>query len=225
MKRTSSLSGSLVGYFAGKRWLLWSAGILAVTLAVMARTGWIHVQGNGRPTLYELSPILGAVVTWLFFKLVLKQDLIEEFFMGWIFGIQWEIMTEPYWTYLPGKFNILFWPGKDIPLLGLAGWGPAFTFAILLSEAIGKRLFGLNLRKIVFDWRTLVLDAVGIQVVGSLLEWFYGIKLHCWDYNINYGIGKSPLGLGWEIHFGYMIVMFWYGTTFRVWKMKLEGRI
>ena len=42
---------------------------------------------------------------------------------------------------------------------------------------------------------------------------------------MEFGIGKSPLGLGWEIHIGYVIVMFWYGTTFRVWKLKLEGSL
>jgi len=225
MKGKSSWSRGLIGYFSRRRWLVWAAGLFIVVFALLYLTGQIHAQGDGYPTLYELSMPLGAVLIWLFFKFALKQDLIEEFFMGWMFGIQWEIMTEPYWTYLPGKLNILVWAGKDIPLLALAGWGPAFTLAILLSEALGKRLFGLNLRKIVFDWRTLVLDAVGIQVVGSLLEWFYGIKLHCWDYNIDFGIGKSPLGLGWEIHIGYMIVMFWYGTTFRVWKLKLEGKL
>ena len=40
-----------------------------------------------------------------------------------------------------------------------------------------------------------------------------------------FDLGNSPLGLGWEVHIGYIIVMFWYGTTFRVWKLKLEGAL
>ena len=58
--------------------------------------------------------------------------------------IQWEFLTEPYWTYLPDRFNILVW--KDIPLLMLLGWGTAFTMTLLLSNWLGKTVSSLLAR-------------------------------------------------------------------------------
>jgi hypothetical protein len=213
----------LVGYFKARRWLMLWLGIFAVSLVVLALTGQIHMQGDGYPTGYELGAIGIYSAIWLIAKVAFKRDLTEEYLLGLIFGIQWEFLTEPYWTYLPDKFNVLVW--KDIPLLMLMGWGAAFTLSLLLSHWIGKKLFGLDAKSIVFDWRVLLCDAIAISVVGTAGEWTYGILLECWTYNVDFGLGKSPLGLGWEVHIGYLIVMFWYGTTFRVWKLKLEGAL
>jgi len=214
---------AVVRYFKDRPWLRLWAVIVIASLALLALTGQIHLQGNGWPTQYELGSVLAAVLVWTIAKAFFKRDLMEEFLMGWIFGIQWEFLTEPYWTYLPDKFNVVAW--KDIPLLALIGWGTTFTLAILISDWLGKVIFRLPHRNLLIDWRVLLCDAIAIQFMGSLAEWSYGILLHCWDYNVNFGMGKSPLGLGWEIHIGYMIIMFWYGTTMRVWSLKLEGKL
>jgi hypothetical protein len=92
------------------------------------------------------------------------------------------------------------------------------------SNWLARRFFKLTPEKLLFDPRILLCDAIAIQIVGSLAEWTYGILFHCWDYAISFGIGKSPLGLGWEVHIGYVFVFFWYGTTMRVWKSRLEGQ-
>ncbi len=212
-----------VGYFKARPWLVTWIIIFAAGLALLAVTGQVHMQGDGYPTSYELTAVGIYVAIWLIAKVLFKHDLTEEYLLGLIFGIQWEFLTEPYWTYLPDKFNVLVW--KDIPLLMLMGWGAAFTLSLLLSHWIGKKLFKLNAKEIVFDWRVLLCDALAVSLVGIGGEWIYGILLGCWEYNMDFGIGKSPLGLGWEIHIGYVIVMFWYGTTFRVWKLKLEGSL
>jgi len=225
MKILRSLWKALKNYFKARPWLQLWAIIVIAALAILGATGQIHTQGNGYPTFFEISVLTTAIFVWIIAKVFFKQDLLEEYLMGWIFGIQWEFMTNPYWTYLPDKFNILVWQGKTIPLLGLCGWGTIFTVTILASNWIGKRFFGLSPKELLFNWKVLLCDAIAIQVMGSLAEWTYGIYYHCWDYNINFGMGKSPLGLGWEIHIGYWIVIFWYGTTMRVWKLKLEHRL
>jgi hypothetical protein len=215
----------LRGYFAARPWLIRWIVIFALALVVLALTGQIHTQGNGRPTPYELSIVALVVLIWVVAKAGFATDLTEEYLLGFIFGVQWEFLTEPYWNYLPDRFNILVWQGKDIPLLGLFGWGMVFPMALLLSNAVGRWLWSLTPKELLFDWRVLLADAIAIQVVGTGAEWLWGIALHCWDYAVDFGIGKSPLGLGWEIHIGYVIVMFWFGTTFRVWKLKLEGEL
>jgi hypothetical protein len=214
---------SVIDYFRARTWLVIWLAIFAASLILLAATGQFHTQGNGYPTIYEWSAIAIHVGVWLIAKLALKHDLTEEYLLGLIFGIQWEFLTEPYWTYLPHKVNVLVW--RDIPILMLMAWGLAFALALLLSHWIGKKLFGLDAKSLVFDWRILLCDAIAISVVGGAAEWTYGVLLGCWKYEVDFGLGKSPLGLGWEIHIGYMIVMFWYGTTFRVWKMKLEGAL
>ena len=225
MKTLRSWWKALRNYFKARPWLrMWTAIIIAA-LSILAATGQIHTQGNGFPTVYELSSVMAAIGVWVIAKYFFKTDLMEEYLMGWIFGIQWEFLTEPYWTYLPDKFNVLVWRGKDIPLLALCGWGTTLTIALILSDWFGKLIFRIRPRILHLDWRVLLCDALAIQIMGSLAEWSYGILLHCWDYNLGFGIGKSPLGLGWEIHIGYMIIMFWYGTTMRVWKAKLEGEL
>ena len=216
---------ALRGYFKARLWLrIWTV-ILAGALVLLYATGQIHAQGSGYPTIYEMYAVLNALGIYVFARIYLKQDLIEEYFMACLFGIQWEIMTEPFWTYLPDKFNILVWQGKDIPLFAAFGWGNIFVVSVLASNWLGRKFFGLSPEKLLFDWRVLICDAIAIQVLGSFSEWLFGIVFHCWDYMYSAGIGKSPLGLGWEVHLGYFFIMFWYGTTMRVWKLKLEHKL
>jgi hypothetical protein len=222
MEAGNTLSSSFLGYFRQRHWLVVWLAVFAAGLIVLAVTGQIHTQGSGWPTIYEWSVVSSAVMVWIAAKLFLKLDLSEEYLMGIIFGIQWEFLTEPYWTYLPDKFNVLVW--KDLPLMGLFGWGPTLTIAMYSSNWLARRFFKLTPEKLLFDPRILLCDAIAIQIVGSLAEWTYGILFHCWDYAISFGIGKSPLGLGWEVHIGYVFVFFWYGTTMRVWKSRLEGQ-
>jgi hypothetical protein len=214
---------AFLDYFRKRPWLLLWLSIFAIALLVLGLTGQIRLQGNGRVTPYEWGSVAIIAGVWIFYKFVFHQDLTEEYLLGLIFGIQWEFLTEPYWTYLPDKFNVLVW--KDIPLLMLGGWSVSFSMSLLLSQWLGKKLFHLNARQIVFDWRVLLTDMLAVAVVGTLGEWSYGVYFGCWKYNLNFGLGLSPLGLGWEVHIGYLIVMFWYGTTFRVWKLKLEGAL
>lgn len=225
MSSSNSFLMKLIGYLKAKPWLIAWIVISTVILAILALSGHIYMQGNGRVTIYELSCVIVAIVVFLIAWFVFKKDFIEEYLMGWLFGIQWEFLTEPYWTYLPNKFNLLVWKGKDIPLLALIGWGTIFTLTVQFSNWIGGKFFKLTPKQLLFNWRVLLCDAIAIQIIGSLAEWIFGILLHCWNYNLSFGIGKSPLGLGWEVHIGYMIVIFWYGTTFRVWKLKLEGQL
>jgi hypothetical protein len=223
MEASEALPSVFLDYFRKRRWLAAWLAIFAFCLIVLAATGLIHTQGSGWPTIYEWSVVSSAIIVWVGAKVLFKVDLSEEYLMGIIFGIQWEFLTEPYWTYLPDKFNILVW--KDVPLLGLLGWGPALTLAMYFSNWLARRLFRITPQKLLFDPRILLCDAIAIQIIGSLAEWTYGIYFHCWDYSLNFGIGKSPLGLGWEVHIGYVIVFFWYGTTLRVWKSRLEGHL
>jgi hypothetical protein len=223
MGMNRSAWGDFIGYFKARPWLVTWLAIFAVSLVVLAVAGQIHTQGDGYPTAYELGAIGIYAGIWIAAKVFFKTDLTEEYLLGLIFGIQWEFLTEPYWTYLPDRFNVLVW--KDIPLLMLMGWGAAFTLSLLLSHWFARKIFKLDVRKMVFDWKILFCDAVAVSIVGVAGEWLYGILLGCWVYNVDFGIGKSPLGLGWEIHIGYVIVMFWYGTTLRVWKLKLEGAL
>lgn len=169
--------------------------------------------------MYALANAAGIYVVARYF---FRKDLLEEYFMACLFGLQWEVMTEPFWTYLPDKFNIMVWHGKDIPVFAVFGWGNIFVASLLASNWLGGKLFKLSPEKLLFDWRVLFCDAISIQVLGSFSEWLFGIAFHCWDYSLPAGVGKSPLGLGWEVHLGYFFIMFWYGTTMRVWKMKLE---
>jgi hypothetical protein len=218
-------TGRVRGYLRPRKWIVAWAAIFLAALIALAATGQIHIQGNGWPTWYELSVPLIAAAIWAIARFVFKTDLTEEYLLGIIFGVQWEFLTEPYWTYLPDRFNVLVWKTKDIPLLALPGWGTTFALALLLTNWIGKEIFRLKPKELLFDWRVLFCDALSIQLIGMGAEWTYGILLHCWDYEIDFGMGKSPLGLGWEIHIGYMIVMFWYATTMRVWKLKLEDAL
>lgn len=215
----------LVGYLAARPWLLAFLVAVGGGLALLAVTGNLWLQGNGRVTVYEWGTLLVTLALWLGAWLFFRRDLTEELVLGWVFGIQWEFLTEPYWTYLPDKFNVVAWHGKDVPVLALVGWGAVFALTMLLTDWLGKRLLGKPPAKLLFDWRVLLIDAAAIQVVGTAAEWFLGIHLGCWQYNLGFGIGTSPLGLGWEVHIGYMIVMFWYGTTYRVWKLRLEGAL
>ncbi len=225
MTSKNSLLNNFFEYFKIRKWLIPGIIVAVCALIILALTGQIYTQGNGSITIFEWSCVISAILIWAIAKFVFKKDFIEEYIMGWIFGIQWEFLTEPYWTYLPNKFNILVWMGKDIPILALIGWGTVFTLTIQVSNLIGNKVFKLSPKQLIFNWRVLLCDALAIQIVGSCAEWALGIFLHCWTYNLEFGIGKSPLGLGWEVHIGYMIVMFWYGTTFRVWKLKLEGEL
>jgi hypothetical protein len=215
----------MIAYFRTRPWLVVWLAIFAVAVAALALTHQIHFQGNGRPTSLEWSIWIIATLVFVVAKFVFKTDLAAEYLLGTLFGIQWEFLTEPYWTYLPDKFNVLVWSTKDIPLMALPGWGTNFAVALLFSEWLGRRLWKESLAKLVFDWRVLLTDAISIQLIGSFAEWLYGIHFHGWDYNLDFGLGKSPLGLGWEIHAGYNIVFFWYGTTMRVWRMKLDGKL
>jgi hypothetical protein len=213
----------LIAYFRARPWLVIWLAIFAVATLLLWLTGNIHVQGSGRPALLELSvPVIAAVV-WLVAKLFFRVDLTEEYLLGTLFGIQWEFLTEPYWTYLPGKFNVLIWDTKDVPLIALLGWGTNFTMALLLSEKLGKLVFGLSPRRLIFNWKVLLCDTVAIQLVGTFAEWLYGIHFHGWDYTQHFGLGTMPWGLPVEVQVGYTIVFYWYGTTMRVWKTKLEG--
>ena len=223
MSNNSPVIYSFFNYFKNRPWLITWLFIFSLAIIILALTGNIHTQGNGKVTVYEWGLILSTIGIWIIANFLFKRDLTEEYLMGIIFGIQWEFLTEPYWTYLPDKFNVLAWKGKDIPLLALMGWGAVFTLAVIFSNFIGKTVFKLHPKQLIFDWRVLICDAIAIQLFGSFAEWLFGIVFHCWDYNLSFGIGKSLLGLGWEVHIGYMIVMFWYGTTFRVWKLKLEN--
>ncbi len=205
-----------------RRLLIWSA-IIGAFLTILAVTGLLHTQGDGFPTSYEWGIVGSVVLIWIVARFLFHTDFSEEYLLGFIFGVQWEFLTEPYWTYLPGKFNILAW--KDVPIMALVGWCSAFALTLHLSEWLGKKIFQLSGLRLIFDWRILICDAVAIQIVGVSAEWLCGVLLKCWTYNVDFGLGKSPIGLGWELHIGYVIVMFWYGTTLRVWKSKLEGRI
>ena len=224
-RQTGSVWSRIKSYFRNRPWLGMWIGIFAAILLVLGLTGNLHTQGNGLPTMYEIGFVSIVIAVWVIAKVFFKTDLTEEYLLGLIFGIQWEFLTEPYWTYLPDRFNILAWKGKDIPLLALGGWGTTMTMALLMSNWFGKRMLGLSGLKLMFDWRVLVCDAIAIQIMGTLAEWTCGILLKCWTYNMGFGMGISPFGLGWEIHIGYMIVMFWYATTMRVWKYKLEKKI
>lgn len=217
--------GKLWSYLAARPWLTWWAAIFGAAVLALGLSGNIHTQGNGWPTALEWSVLIIPVVIWLVAKLVFKTDLAEEYLLGTLFGIQWEFLTEPYWTYLPDKFNVLVWGTKDIPLLALPGWGTNFAVALLLSEWLGKKLFKLSPRQLVFDWRVLLTDTIAIQLIGSAAEWLYGIYFAGWIYTQDFGLGKSPIGLPWEVQIGYTIVFFWYGTTMRVWRLKLEKQL
>jgi len=219
MGENVSVITSIIDYFKTRRWLLIWIGIFAAILIILGIAGQFRIYGP--PTLYEWSIIGQVSLIWIIAKFVFKKDLTEEYLLGLIFGIQWEFLTEPYWTYLPDKFAIQVW--KDFPVIGVVGWSTNFTIALLFSDWLGKKLFNLNPKELRFNWKVLLCDAISIQIIGSLAEWIYGIVLGGWKYSMPFGIGKSPLGLGWEVHIGYMIVFFWYGTTFRVWKYKLEG--
>lgn len=209
-------------YFAQRPWLVAWLCLFAAALGILGLAGQLHVQGDGWPTIYEMAALVIAAAVWIGAKVLLGRDLTEEYLLGTIFGIQWEFLTEPYWTYLPDKFNVLAW--KDIPLLMLPGWGVSFALSLLLSHFLGRLLWKLEPLELVFDWRVLLCDAMAVSVVGIFGEFTYGIWLGCWTYNMPFGLGTSPIfGLPWEVHVGYVIVMFWYGTTFRVWKLKLEG--
>lgn len=225
MNSANSTIAKFINYFKTRPYLIAWITISTIILTSLAFSGQIYIQGNGYVTIYELSCVIGTIIIWLLAWFIFRKNFIEEYIMGWIFGIQWEFLTEPYWTYLPNKFNVLVWKGKDLPLLAIIGWGTVFTLTVQFSDLIGKTLFKLNSKQLLFNWRVLLCDAIAIQIVGSFAEWLFGILLHCWTYNLGFGIGKSPLGLGWEVHIGYMIVMFWYGTTFRVWKLKMEGQL
>lgn len=216
-----SLWRSFTGYFKARPWLLIWLGIFAAGILILALAGQIHLQGDGYPTWYEWSVIVQVAAIWLIARFIFKVDLTEEYLLGVIFGIQWEFLTEPYWTYLPDKFNVLAW--RDVPIMALVGWSTNFTIALLFSNWLGRKFFKLSPEQLMFDWRVLICDAIAIQIFGTAAEWTYGILFHCWDYNMDFGLGKSPVGLGWEVHIGYLIVFFWYGTTLRVWKRKLEG--
>lgn len=211
----------LVKYFRDRPWLVIWLVIIAAGVLILGLAGQIRLQGSGQATWFEVSVVLVAAAIWCLAKFVFKTDLTEEYLLGFIFGVQWEFLTEPYWTYLPDKFNLIVW--RDIPLLGLVGWGTNFTLVLLFSNWLCKKLFKLTDKELIFNWRILLCDAIAVQILGSAAEWTYGVLFHCWDYNMNFHMGKSFLGLGWEIHIGYMIVFFWYGTTLRVWKRKLEG--
>jgi hypothetical protein len=213
----------VLDYFKARTWLVIWLAVCAAAVVLLAVTGNVHTQGDGWPTALECSCVVIPLAVWALFKLALKIDLAEELLLGTLFGIQWEFLTEPYWTYLPDKFNVLVWSTKDIPLLALMGWGTNFALALLLSEWLGKRLFGKEPRQLVIDWRVLLTDTVAIQIVGSAAEWLYGVYFHGWDYTMDFGLGLSPLGLPWEVQIGYTLVFYWYGTTMRVWRLKLEG--
>jgi hypothetical protein len=207
---------------AGKRLLLWFSAFVGF-LFILAVTGLLHTQGDGYPTVYEWGIVGSVILIWIVSRFVFRTDLTEEYLFGFIFGLQWEFLTEPYWTYLPDRFNILAW--KDVPIMALVGWCGAFALTLQFSEWLGKKAFKLSGMQLLFDWRILLCDAVAVQIVGVSAEWLCGVLLKCWTYDVDFGLGKSPVGLGWELHIGYVIVMFWYGTTMRVWKSKLEGRI
>jgi hypothetical protein len=214
---------TLIRYFRRRPWLLVFLAVVALGLWALRASGNLHLQGNGRVTVYEWACVAATVLVWLVARLGCKTDLIEEYVMGWIFAAQWEFLTEPYWRYIPDKFNVVAW--RDIPILALVGWGPTFALTLLLTNWLGRRLFRLDPRQLMFDWRVLALDVLAIQLIGSSAEWLLGVHFHCWDYTMPFGIGRSPLGLGWEVHIGYAIVFFWYGTTMRVWKYKMEGAL
>lgn len=214
---------ALYEYFRRRRWLIIWLILFAAGLLALALGGQLYVQGSGRPSVYEWAIIAQVALIWVVAKLAFKTDLAEEYLLGFIFGLQWEFLTEPYWTYLPGKFNVMAW--KDIPVMALTGWCSSLTLTLLLSNWLGKRLFKLAPKELLFNWKVLICDAMAIQVIGVSAEWLWGVVFRCWEYNVDFGLGKSPLGLPWELHIGYWFVMFWYGTTMRVWKTKLEGKL
>ncbi len=211
-----------INYFKHRPWLIIWISACTIGLIFLASMGLIHSQGNGKATIFELSCVIIAIAVWLIAFFKFKVDLTSEYIMGWLFGISWEFLTEPYWTYLPDKFNILVW--RDIPLLALVGWATNFSLTIHFSQWIGKTFFKLSGENMLFSWKILLCDAIAIEIICSSAEWLYGVVFHCWNYNMNFNIGKSPLGLPWEVHIGYVVIMFWYATTLRVWREKMDGK-
>ena len=71
----------------------------------------------------------------------------------------------------------------------------------------------------------LICDMIAAQLIATPLESFVGIYLKSWRYDIDFGLGKSPLGIPWEVQIGYCIIVFWYATTMRVWNRKMDGEL
>ena len=214
-----------IDYFRQRPWLIAWLAVVSAGLLVLGLTGHIYIQGNGRITTYEIQSFLFAIAVWCVAKFIFKKDLTAEFVLGATFGCQWEFLTWSQWTYQPDKFNILIVHRWGLPLIMIPCWGSILALIICFSNFLAKKVFRIPYKKLIFDYRILLCDMVSAQVIGCTIEAIVGIWIRAWTYDIDYGLGNSPVGLPWYVHIGYGIVIFWYATTMRVWNRKLDGEL
>lgn len=215
--------GKFFKYFTDRPWLIAWFAVVTAALLILGLTGHIYIQGDGNITTYEVQAFLFATAVWCIAKYGFKKDLTAEFILGATFGCQWEFLTWSHWTYLPDKFNILIVHRWGLPLIMIPCWGSILALVICFSNFLAGKVLKIPYKKLIFDKRILLCDMIAVQVIGCVIEAIVGVWIKAWTYDIDYGMGKSPIGLPWDIHIGYCIIIFWYATTMRVWNRRLDG--
>ncbi len=134
----------------------------------------INIPQLGRGEIMSAGTfVITLLVSWFVFK----KDLTGMFVAAMILGVTVEWLTEAYWDYHLNVYIV-----RDISFFIIMGWGYSFTFFVLISNAIYKKVFHCK-EVALFDKRILIFDII-IGPLWFISNEFVAMKmLHLWDYS------------------------------------------
>jgi hypothetical protein len=173
------------------------------TLTVLETIGWLQVP-----------------LVWYLFKRYAKRNVAGELISGAIFGVFFEMTTEPLWDY---HFAITFY--RDIPVGVVTGWMVMFTLVVFISEKLycfvlhKEHIVPRDKRIFIFDLIAGTLVALPMETIGAKLGvWTYRNDLLKWDWNTLIPFFNMP----YELIMGYSLVMLIAPTFVRYWEKSFE---
>lgn len=170
--------------------------------------------------LIEILGFIEVPLVWYLFKRYGKRNVMGEMIAGGIFGLFFEVASEPLWDY---HMAVTFY--RDTPVVAITGWMVMFTLVVVISQ----KLYCLALHKTSIqphDKRIFIFDILAGILVGLPLEtfgaragvWTYRTDLLHWNWNSLIPFFDMP----YEVIWCYALLMLIAPTFVRYWESSLE---
>ena len=170
--------------------------------------------------LIEIFGWIEVPLVWFLFKRYAKRNVLGEMAASCVFGIFFEVVSEPLWDY---HMAVTFY--RDTPVVAITGWMVMFTLVVVMSEKLYR--FALREERIIpYDKRIVLFDILAGIIVCLPLEtfgartgvWTYRTELLKWNWDSLIPVFKVP----YEVVWCYALLMLIAPTFVRYWAKSFE---
>lgn len=125
--------------------------------------------------LWELLAVAGSIIVFLY-SYHSKKSYLPAYLVGIIFGLFWEVATEPLFNYQ----NFAFYIWKDVPLAIILGWGVSIAGFKIISDLIHSKY------KIKFNTlESLAIDLLVAGILGVSMEFLGSHNFAIYTYSLS----------------------------------------